>query len=119
MLSLKEFSIAECSTNYALVEVSVDNGFVKQRRLADATLNLAQRIGLASRYYIKNVVVSQQLVPEEISGELLREASVSLFQLTAAETATQLMVEDFTVCRQIEQTEYVDWLFQAKSKFGI
>ena len=76
----------QCSTNYALVEVLVDNGFVKQRRLADATLNLAQRIGL---------------------------------QLTAAETATQLMVEDFTVCRQIEQTEYVDWLFQAKSKFGI
>ena len=118
MLSLKEFSITECSTNYALVEVLVDNGFVKQRRLADATVNLAQRIGLASRYYIKNISVSQQLVPEEISGELLREAHVSLLQLTAAETATQLMVEDFTVFRQIEQTEYVDWLFQAKSKFG-
>jgi len=119
MLSLKEFSITECSTNYALVEVLVDNGFVKQRRLADATVNLAQRIGLASRYYIKNISISQQLVPEEISGELLREAHVSLLQLTAAETATQLMVEDFTVFRQIEQTEYVDWLFQAKSKFGI
>jgi len=118
MLSLKEFSITECSTNYALVEVLVDNGFVKQRRLADATVNLAQRIGLASRYYVKNVAISQQLVPEEISGELLREAHVSLLQLTAAETATQLMVEDFTVFRQIEQTEYVDWLFQAKSKFG-
>jgi len=119
MLSLKEFSITECSTNYALVEVLVDNGFVKQRRLADATVNLAQRIGLASRYYIKNVATSQQLVPEEISGELLREANVTLLQLTAAETATQMMVEDFTVFRQIEQTEYVDWLFKADSKFGI
>merc|ERR1719334_2155639 len=118
MLSLKEFGITECSTNYALVEVLVDNGFVKQRRLADATVNLAQRIGLASRYYVKNVAISQQLVPEEISGQLLAEASVNLLQLTPEETATQLMVEDFTVFRQIEQTEYVDDLFKLKSNFG-
>merc|ERR1711974_67036 len=39
-------------------------------------------------------------------------------QLTPSETATQLMVEDFTVFRQIEQTEYVDSLFEIKSKFG-
>ena len=118
MLSLKEFGITECSTNFALVEVLVDNGFVKQRRLADATVNLAQRIGLASRYYIKNVATSQQLVPEEISGQLLAEASVNLLQLTPEEIATQLMVEDFTVFRQIEQTEYVDDLFKLKSNFG-
>jgi len=118
MLSLKEFGITECSTNFALVEVLVDNGFVKQRRLADATVNLAQRIGLASRYYIKNVAASQQLVPEEISGQLLAEASVNLLQLTPEEIATQLMVEDFTVFRQIEQTEYVDDLFKLKSNFG-
>jgi len=118
MLSLKEFGITECSTNFAMVEVLVDNGFVKQRRLADATVNLAQRIGLASRYYIKNVAASQQLVPEEIAGQLLAEASVNLLQLTPEEIATQLMVEDFTVFRQIEQTEYVDDLFKLKSNFG-
>jgi len=124
MLSLKEFGITECSTNYAMVEVLVDNGFMKERRLADATTNLAQRIGLASRYYIKNVAASQKLVPEEISVILLQEANVNLLQLNPEETATQLMVEDFTVFRQIEQTEYVDWLFpetegRADSKFGI
>jgi hypothetical protein len=32
--------------------------------------NLAQRIGLASRYYIKNVQSNQQLVPEDLSSEL-------------------------------------------------
>ena len=115
MLSLKEFGITECSTNFALVEVLVDNGFVKQRRLADATVNLAQRIGLASRYYIKNVAVSQQLVPEEIAGQLLGEASVNLLQLTPEEIATQLMVEDFTIFRQIEATEYVDDLYELES----
>ena len=117
--ALKEFLITECDTKFALVEVLVDNGFVKQRRLPDATVNLAQRIGLASRYYIKDISVSQQLVPEEISGELLREAHVSLLQLTPIEIATQMMVEDFKFFTDIEQTEYAEWLFEVKSKNGI
>ena len=119
MLSLKEFGITDCSTNYALFEVSVsDNGFIKTSRMPDGLPNLAQRLRLATRYYIKNVSLSQQLVPEEMSGELLKESNVSLLHLTASETATQLMVEDFTIFRQIEQTEYVDHIFQIKSKFG-
>ena len=32
---LQEFGITECSTNYALFEVTVENGFVRQKRLAD------------------------------------------------------------------------------------
>ena len=119
MLSLKEFGITDCSTNYALFEVSVnDNGYILRRRMPDGMQNLAQRLRLATRYYIKNVATDQQLVTEEMSGELLKEASVNLLQLTAAETATQLMVEDFTIFRQIEQTEYVDSIFEIKSKFG-
>ena len=86
--------------------------------MPDGLPNLAQRLRLATRYYIKNVSTSQQLVPEEMSGELLKESNVSLLHLTAAETATQLMVEDFTIFRQIEQTEYVDNIFEIKSKFG-
>ena len=119
MLSLKEFGITDCSTNYALFEVSVnDNGFIKTGRMPDPLPNLAQRLKLATRYYIKNVSISQQLVTEEMSGELLKESNVGLLHLTAAETATQLMVEDFTIFRQIEQTEYVDHIFEIKSKFG-
>ena len=119
MLSLKEFGITDCSTNYALFEVSVnDNGFIRTSRMPDPLPNLAQRLKLATRYYIKNVAASQQLVPEEISGQLLAEASVNLLQLTPEEIATQLMVEDFTIFRQIEQTEYVDHIFGIKSKFG-
>lgn len=119
MLSLKEFGITDCSTNYALFEVSVnDNGFIRTSRMPDPLPNLAQRLKLATRYYIKNVSISQQLVTEEMSGELLKESNVSLLNLTAAEAATQLMVEDFTIFRQIEQTEYVDHIFEIKSKFG-
>jgi hypothetical protein len=32
---VQEFGITECSTNYALFEVTVENGFVRQKRLAD------------------------------------------------------------------------------------
>jgi hypothetical protein len=31
----QEFGITECSTSYALFEVTVENGFVRQKRLAD------------------------------------------------------------------------------------
>jgi len=118
MLSLKEFGITEVSTNYALFEVTADNGLIRQRRLGENIDNLAQRIGLAARYYIKNIQSNQQLVPEELSTELQRENQVNLLALNHNETATQLMVEDFTLFRQIEQTEYVDWLFERNSRFG-
>jgi Rap guanine nucleotide exchange factor 2 len=53
MLSLQEFGITEQSSNFTLCEVTVaEGGFVKQRRLPDALQNLAERIGLASRYDI-------------------------------------------------------------------
>ena len=46
-----------------------------------------------------------------VSGDS-HPADYSVFQ----ETATQLMVEDFTLFRQIEQTEFVDWIFDLNSK---
>ena len=118
MLALQEFGITECSSNYTLVEVTVDGGFVGQKRLPDTQTNLAERIGLASRYYIKNIMSSEQLIPEDVSTELAKESSVNLLQLNPLETAIQLMVEDFTVFREIETTEYIDKLFEIESKFG-
>jgi len=48
----------------------------------------------------------------------VKEASVNLLQLNPVEVSTQLMVEDFTIFRQIEATEYVDDLFEIKSRYG-
>ena len=118
MLALQEFGITECSSNYTLVEVTVDGGYVGQKRLPDTQTNLAERIGLSSRYYIKNIMSSDQLIPEDVSADLARESTVNLLQLNALEVAIQLMVEDFTVFRQIETTEYIDKLFELESKFG-
>merc|ERR1719150_794267 len=119
MLSLQEFGITEPSTNYTLCEVSVaEGGFVKQRTLPDQLKNLAERIGLASRYYIKNIHDSESLLPDENVHDLQKEANVTLLQLNPVEVSTQLMVEDFTIFRQIEATEYVEDLFEIKSRYG-
>jgi Rap guanine nucleotide exchange factor 2 len=64
MLSLQEFGITETSQNFTLCEVTVaEGGIVKQRTLPDQLQNLAERIGLASRYYIKNKNSSETLLP--------------------------------------------------------
>ncbi|XP_035225084.1 rap guanine nucleotide exchange factor 2-like isoform X2 [Stegodyphus dumicola] len=119
MLSLREFGITESSSKYCLCEVSVgEGGVVKQRRLPDPQQNLAERISLSSRYYLKNNMCSDSLVPDELAVELLRDSQVHLLQLNSVELATQLTIEDFSIFRQIEPTEYIDELFEVKSKYG-
>ena len=84
MLSLQEFGITETSSNFSLCEVSVaEGGFVKQRTLPDPLQNLAERIGLASRYYIKNKNSSESLLPDDAVNELVKEATVTLLQVSA------------------------------------
>ncbi|KAF8771177.1 Rap guanine nucleotide exchange factor 2 like protein [Argiope bruennichi] len=119
MLSLREFGITDPSSNYSLREVSVgDGGVVKQRRLPDQMQNLAERIGLSSRYYLKNNSSTEPLVPDELATELLRDSQVHFLQLNSVEVATQLTLEDFSTFRQIEPTEYIDDLFEVNSKYG-
>ena len=119
MLALQEFQITDPSSNYSLCEVSVtDSGIIKQRRLQDQLQNLAERIGVASRYYLKNNQSTETLVPDELAGELMRESQVHFLHLNAVEVAVQLTLQDFAIFTQIESTEYVDDLFQLRSKYG-
>ena len=119
MLSLQEFGITEPSSNFSLCEVSVaEGGFVKQRTLPDPLQNLAERIGLASRYYIKSKNSSESLLPDDNVNDLVKDAAVNLLQLNPVEVSTQLMVEDFTIFRQIEATEYVDDLYELSIQSG-
>ncbi|XP_037084302.1 LOW QUALITY PROTEIN: rap guanine nucleotide exchange factor 2-like [Pollicipes pollicipes] len=119
MLSLREFGITDPSSNYSLCELTAGaGGVVKQRRLPDQMQNLAERIALGSRYYLKNNQVTEPLVPDELAAELPREGSVHFLQLNALEVAVQLTLDDFSLFRQIEATEYVDDLFELKSRYG-
>ncbi|XP_018335456.1 rap guanine nucleotide exchange factor 2 isoform X2 [Agrilus planipennis] len=119
MLALQEFGMTDPSSNFSLCEVSVtDNQTIKQRRLPDQLQNLAERIGLSSRYYLKTNGVTETLVPDELAPELVRESAVHFLQLNAVEVAIQLTLQDFSIFRQIEPTEYIDDLFELKSKYG-
>ncbi|XP_072745032.1 rap guanine nucleotide exchange factor 2 isoform X6 [Anoplolepis gracilipes] len=119
MLALQEFGITESSSNFSLAEVSVgEGGMIKQRRLPDQLQNLAERIGLSSRYYLKTNGISETLVADDQAPELIRESQVHFLQLNAVEVAIQLTLQDFSIFRQIESTEYVDELFELKSRYG-
>ncbi|XP_035917536.1 rap guanine nucleotide exchange factor 6 isoform X2 [Anopheles stephensi] len=119
MLALQEFGIHDPSSNFSLCEVSVgDGGMIKQRRLPDQLQNLAERIGLSSRYYLKTNGITETLVPDDVAPELIRESAVHFLQLNANELAIQLTLQDFSIFRQIESTEYIDDLFNLKSRYG-
>ncbi|KAG5670991.1 hypothetical protein PVAND_001216 [Polypedilum vanderplanki] len=119
MLALQEFGIHEPSNNFSLCEVSVsEGGMIKQRRLPEQLQNLAERIGLSSRYYLKTNGVTETLVPDEMASDLVRENIVHFLQLNPNEIAIQLTSQDFQIFRQIESTEYIDDLFIIKSKYG-
>lgn len=94
MLALQEFGMTDPSSNYSLCEVSVtDTQTIKQRRLPDQLQNLAERIGLSSRYYLKTNGVTETLVPDELAPELVRESAVHFLQLNAVEVAIQLTLQ--------------------------
>ncbi|OQR77979.1 rap guanine nucleotide exchange factor 2-like, partial [Tropilaelaps mercedesae] len=120
MLALREFGISDSSSLYSLCEVTVgEGGLIKQRRLKDQIQNLAERMELRSRYYLKNNTSQETLVPDNLAGELLRESQISFLQLNSGEVAIQLTLEDFKIFRQIEPTEYVDDLFEVtNSRYG-
>lgn len=119
MLSLQEFGMHESSNNFSLCEVSVsEGGMIKQRRLPEQLQNLADRIGLSSRYYLKTNGITETLVPDEMASELIRENIVHFLQLNPNEIAIQLTHQDFQIFRQIESTEYIDDLFMIKSKYS-
>ncbi|XP_075217382.1 PDZ domain-containing guanine nucleotide exchange factor isoform X2 [Lycorma delicatula] len=120
MLALQEFGITDPSSHFSLCEVSVaEGGIIKQRRLPDQLQNLAERIGLSSRYYLKTNGSTETLVGDELASELVRESQVHFLQLNAVEVAVQLTLQDFSIFRQIESTEYVDDLFKLNSRYGI
>lgn len=94
MLALQEFGMTDPSSNFSLCEVSVtDNQTIKQRRLPDQLQNLAERIGLSSRYYLKTNGITETLVPDELAPELVRESQVHFLQLNAVEVAIQLTLQ--------------------------
>ncbi|XP_059174885.1 rap guanine nucleotide exchange factor 6-like isoform X3 [Physella acuta] len=127
MLALQEFNITDPSCNYSLREVTVEmEKFIKSKRLHDTMSNLPERLNLNGRralprvlrYYLKNNLTSEPLIPDDLIGQLLAESQISLLHLNPHEVAWQLTLNDYRVFREIEPTEYVDDLYGLNSKYG-
>ena len=124
MLALQEFGITEVSSNYCLYEVTVENGSVRQKLQPDDQTNLAERIGISSRYYIKNRMSSDQLITDDVESELSKESIIHLLDLSPMEAAMQLMVEDFTTFQSIGKNffnffQFFNFLFQFLLQFSV
>ena len=84
---------------------------MKQSRIADTTDDLANKIALNARYYLKPNRVSDVLITDEVAKVIYQESRVCLTQLSPEEVAIQLTLDDFGVFRSIEAAEFVDKVF--------
>ncbi|KAM7000445.1 rap guanine nucleotide exchange factor 2 isoform 26-T26 [Tautogolabrus adspersus] len=117
--AIREFALTAAADAYSLCEVSVTpEGVIKQRRLPDQLSKLADRIQLSGRYYLKSNMETETLCSDDDAQDLLREAQISLLQLSTVEVATQLSMRAFELFCAIEPTEYIDDLFKLRSKTG-
>ncbi|KXJ21462.1 Rap guanine nucleotide exchange factor 2 [Exaiptasia diaphana] len=107
-MALETFGIPNLPSDYSLCEVTVEeNGLVRQRRLPDTLSNLAERISLNGRYYLKNNMETGQLLQGDATQELAKENQVTLLQLNTQEVARQLTLKDFELLRKVDSREYI------------
>ncbi|XP_066917873.1 rap guanine nucleotide exchange factor 6-like isoform X2 [Clytia hemisphaerica] len=115
--AIDAFGITDHSTkSYFLCQVTVtEDGLIKQRRLNDALNNLANRISLNGRYYIKSSI-SEGPLPDEVAQEIAREANLTLLQLSPLEIAKELSLQDFDLFKNVDSREYIYNLFEEKNE---
>ncbi|CAH8574133.1 unnamed protein product [Heterobilharzia americana] len=112
-LCIEEFGIPEEDQNsYCLYHVTVESGpIVKQSRLANIVDDLAGRLTLNSRYYLKNLRNHDPLIADDIAKSILAESRVTFTQLPPEELAARLTLDDYEVFRTVQSTEYIDEVF--------
>lgn len=114
---VQELELSDPASSYCLCEVTVtETGLVKQRRLPDEMQNLSDRLGISSRYYLKNNSSSEPLITDDSIIELKRESQVNLLMLNPMHVAIQLTLEDFALFAKVESSEFIDDLFELKNK---
>ena len=106
---------------YSLCEVSVDQDrLIKQKRLPDQMNNLAEKLPLNARYYLKSNTSPEQFLSDAISvEELIKDATIAFLQLDPLEFSAQLTLRDYCIFKSIESSEYIDYFFKkTNSKYG-
>ncbi len=103
-----------------MCEVSVDQDrLIKQKRLPDQMNNLAEKLPLNARYYLKSNVSPEHFLSDSVAvEELIKDSNLSFLQLDPLELSAQLTLRDYCILKSIESSEYVDFLFKKQSKYG-
>ncbi|XP_022105677.1 rap guanine nucleotide exchange factor 6-like isoform X2 [Acanthaster planci] len=117
MLAMREYGLTEAANSgtYSLCEVTVaPGGMVKQRRLPDHQSDVAGRLSLCGRLFLRNNMASETLMPDEVAVELLKDSQVTFLQLDSNEVAAQLTLRDYEIFQKIEATDYIENLFELK-----
>ncbi|XP_033643889.1 rap guanine nucleotide exchange factor 6-like isoform X2 [Asterias rubens] len=118
MLAMREYGLTDAANSgtYSLCEVTVaPGGMVKQRRLPDHQSDIASRLSLCGRLFLRNNMASETLMPDEVAVELLKDSQVTFLQLDSTEVSSQLTLSDYNIFQAIESTDYIEDLFHLKS----
>ena len=70
MLAMREYGLTDAANSgtYSLCEVTVaPGGMVKQRRLPDHQSDIASRLSLCGRLFLRNNMASETLMPDEVA----------------------------------------------------
>ncbi|KAI0979363.1 hypothetical protein GJ496_011860, partial [Pomphorhynchus laevis] len=105
MLAVTAFDISAHSGLFSLCEVSVENGVAKQKKLSDRVCNLAERISLNARYYLKDNSSTESIISDEVGLELNEQLDINFANLNPLDVAAQLCLRDFTLFCSIEPSE--------------
>lgn len=102
--------------DYTLSMVTVNLGdVVKVSRLPDQLCNLAERLPLSGRFYIKSLNESEQLLPDESVPILSQQANVSFLDLSAETVAKSVTTRDYKIFQTIPQTAYIEPMLESFS----
>jgi Rap guanine nucleotide exchange factor 2 len=92
---------------------------IKQKRLPDGLNNLAERLPLNARYYLKSNKAPEQFLSDTASiDELIKDSAISFLQLEPLELSAQLTLRDYCLFKSIDSSEYVDFLFNKRDSSG-
>ncbi|KAF7259923.1 hypothetical protein EG68_02574 [Paragonimus skrjabini miyazakii] len=112
-LAAEEFGVPEEDLDsYCLYHVTVEPGpIVKQSRLANIVDDLAGRMTLNARYYLKHGRSHEPLIADDVAKTILTESRVAFMQLAPEDLAIRLTLDDYEVFRAVQSTEYIDEVF--------
>jgi len=114
--AVEQFAITDTGGQpYFLCEVTAtEDGLIKQKRLTNFATDLASRIGLSSRYFIKNSL-SDGGLSTDVAQEIAREGTTTFLQLSPLDVARELTLQDFDLFKSIDSREYIYNLFDSKT----